>query len=117
MTHERLDSQRKWHNWTDDMNDLFIVVSLYAKKDREQELRAHLIAVVEPSRREEGNLRYELFVDQDDPRRFVFVEHWASPETRERHHTQSEHIRHFNEHGAEAVERYELYAPRLHLLA
>jgi hypothetical protein len=60
------------------MSELFIVVALHAKAGKEEELRRDLIAVVEPSRKEEGNLRYELFVDQSDAGRFVFVEHWAS---------------------------------------
>ena len=91
------------------MSDFFIVVSLYAKEGREDELRAHLVAVVEPSRKDEGNLRYEMFADQGDPRRFIFVEHWASPDAQNKHHTQSEHIRRFNEHGAGAVEKIEFF--------
>ena len=89
------------------MSDFFIVVSLYAKKGREEELRASLEAVVEPSRRDEGSLRYEMFEDQADPRRFVFFEHWATPEAQQRHHTQTEHIRRFNEQGSGAVEKVE----------
>jgi len=89
------------------MSDFFMVVVLYAKEDAENDLRRDLTAVVEPSRGDEGNLRYELFVDQDDPRRFVFVEHWESPEAQQKHHTQTEHIRHFQDHGAVNVERFE----------
>ena len=99
------------------MSDFFIGVSLYAKEGREDELRANLIAVVEPSRQDEGNLRYELFTDQNDPRRFIFLEHWASPEAQNRHHTQTEHIRHFEQDGgASAVEKYE-YAYTLKRIA
>jgi quinol monooxygenase YgiN len=91
------------------MSAFYIVVSLYAKEGREDELRSQLIAVVEPSRKEEGSLRYEMFADQDDPRRFVFVEHWASPEAQHKHHTQSDHIRRFNENGAAAVQKVEYF--------
>ncbi len=89
------------------MADLHMVVALYAKEGKEAELRRDLIAVVEPSRRDEGNLRYELYVDRDDARRFVFVEQWASAEAQHKHHTQSDHIRRFNERGAGNVERAE----------
>ena len=89
------------------MSDFFIVISLYAKAGLEDQLREQLVAVVAPSRSDEGNLRYELFADQDDPRRFVFVEHWASPQAQQRHHTETEHIRRFNERGASAVEKIE----------
>ncbi len=91
------------------MSDLFIVAVLYSKEGQENQLRADLIAVVEPSRRDEGNLRYELFVDQNDPRRFVFVEHWADPASQEKHHTKSKHILNFQEHGINAVEKMEAF--------
>lgn len=89
--------------------DFFVLVVLYAKAGRESELREKLRALVEPSRRDAGNLRYELFAQQDDPRRFVFVEHWESPQAQEAHHTQAEHIRRFQEDGGDAVERVELF--------
>lgn len=90
------------------MSELFIVVSLYAKDGKEAELRRDLISVVEPSRQEEGSLGYDLYVDQNDARRFVFVEHWASTEARNKHHNEGEHIRHFQDHGAANVERTEI---------
>lgn len=91
------------------MNDLVIVAVLYAKQGQEGQLPTDLIALVEPSRQEEGNLRYELSVDQNDSRRFVFVEHWTDAAAREKHHTQSKHILHFHSHGVGAVEKSEVY--------
>ena len=87
----------------------FVLVVLYAKAGREAELREKLKDIVEPSRRDAGNLRYELFGQQDDPRRFIFVEHWESPQAQEAHHTGTEHIRRFQEEGGDAVERVELF--------
>lgn len=98
------------------MNELFMVVSLRAKKGKEEELRRDLIAVVEPSRKDEGNLRYELFVDENDPGRFVFVEHWASAEAQHKHHTQGPHIQRFHAGGVENVEAVEVMH-RLHRIA
>lgn len=91
------------------MSDFFVVAVLYAKSGREDELRRNLTALVEPSRKDEGNLGYELYVQQDDPRRFVFVEHWASADAQHQHHTQTQHIGHFHEHGIDAVEKTELF--------
>lgn len=91
------------------MSDVNIVAVLTAKAGREQEVREKLIPVVEASRRDEGNLGYDLFVDQSDPRRFVFVERWASLAAQERHHTQTEHIRRFQEDGMDAVERVDFF--------
>lgn len=89
------------------MSELFMVVALQAKAGKEDELRRDLIAVVEPSRNDEGNLRYELFVDQGNLGRFVFVEHWATPEAQHKHHTEGAHIQEFNANGAKNVEQIE----------
>lgn len=91
------------------MDDFYVLVVLYAKAGREAELREKLRAVVEPSRGDAGNLRYEMFEQQDDPRRFIFVEHWESPAAQEAHHTQTDHIRRFQEEGSDAVESVELF--------
>ena len=90
------------------MSELSIVVALLAKEGKETELRRDLVEIVEQSRKEDGNLRYELFVDQSSPRRFVFVERWASAEARHKHHTQSDHIRNFHAHGVANVEATEV---------
>ena len=90
------------------MKDFFVMVVLYAKEGREAELRQSLTELVALSRRDEGNLRYELFTQQDNPSRFVFVEHWVSPEARDKHHTQAVHIVNFHNGGVDAVERTEV---------
>lgn len=89
------------------MPERYVVVGLRAKKGKAEELRRDLAAVVDPSRKEEGSLRYELFVDESDPELFVFVEQWASAELQDRHHSEGVHIRHFQEHGAVNVEKTE----------
>ncbi|MBX3536577.1 MAG: antibiotic biosynthesis monooxygenase [Chelatococcus sp.] len=89
------------------MSELFIVVGLKAKAGKENELRRDLSAVVEPSRNEDGNIRYDLFEDQDEPGRFVFVEEWASVEARAKHHEHGPHIAHFHANGVNNVEKTE----------
>lgn len=89
------------------MSGVFIAVGLRAKQGKEEALRRDLIAVVEPSRREAGSLRYDLFVDQGDPGHFFFFEHWASREDQQRHHNHGPHIQAFNRDGAQNVERVE----------
>lgn len=89
------------------MSEMILVVALKAKAGKEDELRRDLSALVEPSRREEGNIRYDLFEDQSDPGRFVFVEEWASEQTRTQHHEHGPHIQHFHGDGANNVEARE----------
>ena len=64
------------------MSELFVVVGLKAKPIKEDQLRCDLSALVAPSRKEEGHIRYELFEDQNEPGLFVFVEEWSSTESR-----------------------------------
>lgn len=89
------------------MSELFIVVGLKAKKGKEDELRRDLASLVEPSRKEYGNIRYDLFEDKDTPGHFVFVEEWASTEARDRHHEHGPHIVRFHENGVDNVEKTE----------
>lgn len=89
------------------MGDFFVVVSLLAKAGKEDELRRDLKVVVDASRREDGSISYDLYVDRNDPGRFVFIEHWASPEQQGRHHNEGPHITFFHDNGARNVERTE----------
>lgn len=89
------------------MSNLFIAVGLKAKAGSADELRRDLSALVEPSRNEDGNIRFDLFEDQDEPGRFVVVEEWSSLETRTRHHEHGAHIQHFHANGVSNVEETE----------
>lgn len=89
------------------VSEVFIVVGLRAKVGKEEELRRDLKIVADVSRQEDGSISYELFVDRSDPALFVFVEHWASQEQRDKHHNEGPHIQHFHEKGAKNVDRTE----------
>ena len=89
------------------MSDLFIVVSLRAKVGKEEDLRRDLKVVVEESRKEDGSISYDLFVDRGTPGRFVLVERWVSQEHRDKHHNEGLHIKFFHENGAKNVESTE----------
>ncbi|GJL90754.1 putative quinol monooxygenase [Hyphococcus sp.] len=86
------------------MSELYIVVGVTAKQGKEGELRSDLAALVEPSRREEGNISYDLFEDVSEPRQFVFVEHWTSKEAQAKYHNHGQHILHFHQNGDRNVE-------------
>jgi Uncharacterized conserved protein len=89
------------------MTPFIIVVGLRAKVGKENELRRDLLSLVEPSRKEEGNRRYDLFEDRAQSGLFVFVEEWASSETQLKHHEHGPHIQHFHNNGMKNVERTE----------
>ncbi len=74
------------------MNDVRVVALLKAKTGEEENVKQAVIAVVEPSRKEEGNISYSANTDSKDPSLFVITEHWQSMEIRNKH-LQSEHFK------------------------
>jgi len=68
-----------------------VVAHLHAGPGHEALFREVLEGFVAPTRREQGCLRYDLFIDVANPGQFTFIEEWASREDLERH-GQSAHI-------------------------
>jgi quinol monooxygenase YgiN len=73
------------------MSQIDVIAHIHAKPGQEAALREILQGNIAPTLAEEGCLRYDLFVDIDDPGKFTFFEEWASLEALEKH-GQSAHI-------------------------
>ncbi len=56
-----------------------------AKPGKANELRAALLALVDPTHREEGCAQYDLHVNTANAGEFVFFERWTSRELLDRH--------------------------------
>ena len=69
-----------------------VVAHIQAKPGQEAAVREVLEGFIAPTLLENGCLRYELFVDLDDPTKFTFIEEWASRDALNVH-GQSAHIR------------------------
>ena len=64
---------------TDENRDLLsVVATMRAKPGKEQELRALLESLIEPTRAESGCTTYALHQGTQDPQLFVFYENWTS---------------------------------------
>ena len=68
-----------------------LIVILRAREGQETLLEAELRALVGPSRREEGCLRYDLHRSVDAPGELLLHEVWATREA----HTEHSHTPHF----------------------
>lgn len=68
---------------------------LHAKPGQEPLLQAELLALVRPTRKEEGCLAYDLYRSSDNPGDFLFYEVWVN---REAHtlHTRTPHFLRWN---------------------
>ena len=60
--------------------EIVCVAQFKAKEGKEAELLAGLHGLIPDTRREQGNVRYELNQAIDDPRVITFIEKFASPE-------------------------------------
>lgn len=72
------------------MPEITVVAEIVARPDSVERLKAELLKLVVPTRREKGCLKYDLHQDRQDPALFLFYETWESAECLEKHIT-SEH--------------------------
>ncbi|WP_084579378.1 putative quinol monooxygenase [Sphingomonas azotifigens] len=75
-------------------NNVKTIAVLTARPGREAELRTLLEDMVEPSRAEPGNLRYDLWADQAEPGIFVLDELYVDAAAREAHRA-TPHFQHY----------------------
>ena len=57
---------------------LSVIAEIIAKPGHEDEVRKHLIAAVEPTRKEAGCIQYDLHVSTAEPGHFFFYENWTN---------------------------------------
>lgn len=72
-------------------SELTLVVMLRAKESQELLLEAELRALIHPTRKEDGCLRYDLYKSAESANAFLLLEVWASRE-HHRLHTQTPHF-------------------------
>ncbi len=71
---------------------LIIVARIKAKKNNATLVETELLKLVEPTRKEEGCLQYDLHQDNEKPEIFIFYENWASNDLLQAH-MNSEHLK------------------------
>jgi quinol monooxygenase YgiN len=62
----------------DSKSQVAVFAEFYAKTGKEKELRQALLALIGPTKKDKGYLRYELHVDNENPAHFFFFERWTS---------------------------------------
>ncbi|MCP3940096.1 MAG: antibiotic biosynthesis monooxygenase [Desulfobacteraceae bacterium] len=74
------------------MKSLTIIARIEANKDRIDLVKSELIKLIEPTRKEQGCLQYDLHQDNENPENFIFYENW---ETRElwQTHMENDHLK------------------------
>ncbi len=87
---------------------LTIVAQLKAKPGKEKELQQALQALIEPTRREQGNINYDMLVSNEDPGVFIFYENWRTKEEWDRH-MKSPHLEAFAKRQGELAADWKLF--------
>jgi quinol monooxygenase YgiN len=67
------------------MSKITVVAKIRAKEESVETVRSELLNLVEPTRKEEGCIDYQLYQDMREPSVFVFYENWASAADLEKH--------------------------------
>ena len=62
-----------------------VIARVRAKAPHVEQVRAILIAIVEPTRREPGCITYHLLEHQSESGEFATIEEWASAESEQAH--------------------------------
>ena len=65
--------------------ELAIVAKIEAKKDQIELVKSELLKLIEPTRKEEGCIQYDLHQDNENPEIFFFYERWESRELLQTH--------------------------------
>jgi len=64
---------------------LTIVARIEAKIDKIELVRSELLKLIEPTRKEQGCIQYDLHQDNDNPEIFIFYENWENRELWQTH--------------------------------
>ena len=62
-----------------------VVARIVALPEKVEAVKAVLLGFIEPSRQDQGCIKYELLQNQYDPTDFTFVEEWASDDALDAH--------------------------------
>ena len=71
-----------WTQKTNKMsgNTLNVVAIVETSAEKAEELKAVCLGLIEPTRKEEGCISYDLYQDITNPGKFTFLENWKSKE-------------------------------------
>lgn len=84
---------------------LTIVAKIEAKRDKIEFVKAELLKLIEPTRKEVGCVQYDLHLDNENPALFIFIENWESEEVLQ-DHANSEHFKAFTKATDGALENF-----------
>jgi len=76
------------------MTEVTLIAKVKAKEGMEETVKAKLMSLVEPTRKESGCLTYILHQDAKDKSKFMFYENWVNKNALDGH-LETEHLKGF----------------------
>jgi quinol monooxygenase YgiN len=76
-------------SFKDDSSSVRVLAFLEVKEGKRQDLLNILIPIIEPSRKEEGNMSYFLNYSIDNPNEMMFDEVWSNKDSFDKHYQSS----------------------------
>ena len=73
---------------------LTIIAKIEAKPEKLDEVKSAVLKLIEPTRKEQGCIQYDLHQENEKAEVFIFVENWENQALWEAH-MQSEHLQSF----------------------
>jgi len=89
------------------MKKLTVVATITAKPGNEALVEKALLDLIEPTRKDEGFIQFDLHRDQEKPNVFVFFENWVSRELLDTH-LQSAHLSDYQKKVDGMIESWDL---------
>ncbi|MFC1516488.1 putative quinol monooxygenase [Thermodesulfobacteriota bacterium] len=86
---------------------LTIIARIEAKKNNVDLVKSELLKLIEPTRKEQGCLQYDLHQDNENPAIFIFYENWENRELWQIH-MNNEHLKAYMDATDGAVENFTL---------
>ncbi len=90
------------------MKKLSIVATILAKSKDRDAVKAELLKLIEPTLKEDGCIRYELFCDNDNENLFIFLEEWQNDALLSQH-LKSEHMNQYTAATKGMIEQFVIH--------
>ena len=86
---------------------LTIIARIEAKKNKVDLVKSELLKLIEPTRKEQGCLQYDLHQDNDNPEVFMFYENWRNRELWQTH-MNNDHLKAYTKATEDAIKDFAL---------
>jgi len=87
--------------------NLTTIARIQAKPEKLDLIKSEVLKLIEPTRKENGCIQYDLHQDNEKPEIFVFYENWESLELRQEH-MENQHLKEFIENTEDALAGLEI---------